>query len=325
MRFSIFAGRASEGCRTLAEAMGATRLRSEGSRFTGGENRTLINWGCSNEEAQRLYEISRASGATFLNKPHRVRAAVNKLDALGILSNREVPTVPFFQSLADAINFSQAGRTRVYARTKLSGSSGEGIILLMSQNDPQYARYSEIPNPPFPMYPINGMGVLETGGMYYHHQSALRDCRLFTVGIDGNRVEWRAHVVNGRVILLQQKVRTRERSPAYTSLIRNTTTGYVYSVNFDRYFHESAIPRVKRTAIEAVAALDLDFGAVDIIQKGGECYVLEVNTAPGLSEEGSAVRAYCDAFHGVQTVEELADATHEEPEPVEEDDDGQDD
>ena len=45
MRFSIFAGRASEGCRTLAEAMGATRLRSEGSRFTGGENRTLINWG----------------------------------------------------------------------------------------------------------------------------------------------------------------------------------------------------------------------------------------------------------------------------------------
>ena len=39
-------------------------------------------------------------------------------------------------------------------------------------------------------------------------------------------------------------------------------------------------------ATKAVAALGLDFGAVDVIynEKYGRAYVLEVNTAPGLGE-----------------------------------------
>ncbi len=46
----------------------------------------------------------------------------------------------------------------------------------------------------------------------------------------------------------------------------------------------------------AVSALGLDFGAADIIQdKHGKLYVLEVNTAPGLtSDDGVAV--YANAF-----------------------------
>jgi D-alanine-D-alanine ligase-like ATP-grasp enzyme len=50
-------------------------------------------------------------------------------------------------------------------------------------------------------------------------------------------------------------------------------------------------------SVEAVAALGLDFGAVDIIEdKEGNFYVLEINTAPGL--EGHTVTSYAKAFHG---------------------------
>lgn len=45
---------------------------------------------------------------------------------------------------------------------------------------------------------------------------------------------------------------------------------------------DAANERMKALAVDAVAALDLDFGAVDIISAArGGYYVLEVNTAPG--------------------------------------------
>ena len=51
----------------------------------------------------------------------------------------------------------------------------------------------------------------------------------------------------------------------------------------------------KNAAIKAVEALDLDFGAVDIIEtRQGEIFVLEVNTAPGL--EGKTVESYGNAI-----------------------------
>ena len=49
-------------------------------------------------------------------------------------------------------------------------------------------------------------------------------------------------------------------------------------------------------AVNAVKALGLDFGAVDIIynEKENQYYVLEVNTAPGL--EGTTLIKYAERF-----------------------------
>lgn len=54
------------------------------------------------------------------------------------------------------------------------------------------------------------------------------------------------------------------------------------------------VKHVRAAAKEAVKALGLDFGAVDIMANDEECWVLEVNTAPGLG--GSMPRLYADVF-----------------------------
>ena len=48
----------------------------------------------------------------------------------------------------------------------------------------------------------------------------------------------------------------------------------------------------------AVASLGMDFGAVDIIKDGGGFYVLEVNSAPGISDNSNTLDAYVQAMRG---------------------------
>ena len=61
-------------------------------------------------------------------------------------------------------------------------------------------------------------------------------------------------------------------------------------------FLQKFVPAEAKTqAQNAVEALGLDFGAVDIILgKNGIWYVLEVNTACGL--EGTTLEKYCEQF-----------------------------
>jgi carbamoylphosphate synthase large subunit len=54
------------------------------------------------------------------------------------------------------------------------------------------------------------------------------------------------------------------------------------------------IKHVRKAAKKAVEALGLDFGAVDILANDDECWVLEVNAAPGLG--GSMPRLYAETF-----------------------------
>lgn len=75
--------------------------------------------------------------------------------------------------------------------------------------------------------------------------------------------------------------------------MRNHANGFIFA-------HEGVdIPDdVKELAVGAVAALDLDFGAVDLIQtKMGKWYVLEVNTACGLA--GTTLKKYAEQFRNL--------------------------
>lgn len=92
--------------------------------------------------------------------------------------------------------------------------------------------------------------------------------------------EMRLHIFKGELIGAQNK-RYEGESEEPAIRIRNHDAGYVFVPLVDSRPHDSRIS----TAVSAVSALGLDFGAVDLgITEDGKEVVFEVNSAPGLSE-----------------------------------------
>lgn len=119
----------------------------------------------------------------------------------------------------------------------------------------------------------------------------LPQASLYTKYIDKDS-EYRIHVMNGKAIDCLRKVNDKDSSKV--DVVCNTEAGYVYSRKY--YIPQVVIDE----AIKAIKALELDFGAVDVIYTNatgmgpGAAYVLEVNTAPGI--EGLEVKKYVQAF-----------------------------
>lgn len=142
----------------------------------------------------------------------------------------------------------------VVCRTKLQGHSGAGIVLAAREED------------------------------------VVVDCPLYVKYIKKAK-EFRVHVAFGEVIDVQQKKRRADFEGETDYAIRNHARGWIYA---REEIEEPA--GLREQATRAILTLGLDFGAVDIIynQHYNQCYVLEVNTAPGL--EGTTVEKYTNAF-----------------------------
>lgn len=284
--------RPSDGARNLQQALEATMLRAQGSTYRGRPNTTLINWGNTSAEAQRLYDLS----PNGFNNPRQVAIAVNKANFFAAMNERqEGLCVPYVTNLDEALALVQNGG-RVFARTILTGHSGEGIHLIVSSRDEAIESIRRVRNNgDFPVSVLD----MNTGELT-NRTRELENSRLFTQGIIGRRIEYRVHVFRGEVILMQAKLRREGAAelPAHNSVIRNVDSGWIYSVNA---VPEAGIAPSSEAAIRAVVALGLDFGAVDIVYKQdiNRAYVLEINTAPGLGDDGSALRAYQEAFQRV--------------------------
>lgn len=113
------------------------------------------------------------------------------------------------------------------------------------------------------------------------------DAPLYVKYIPKNN-EYRVHVIGDIVIHVQRKARNRE-VPDPNWRIRNHHNGFIFAIN-----GVDASADVRHQSVLAVAALDLDFGAVDVIENKKGVYVLEVNTAPGL--EGTTLEKYAEGF-----------------------------
>jgi glutathione synthase/RimK-type ligase-like ATP-grasp enzyme len=102
--------------------------------------------------------------------------------------------------------------------------------------------------------------------------------------------EYRIHVAGGEVISVQRKAKRVGVTPTCYQ-VRNLANGFVY-------VRDSIEPPVQclESAVKVVQALELTFGAVDVIwnQHYQRAFVLEVNTAPGL--EGRTVTDYATFF-----------------------------
>jgi hypothetical protein len=100
--------------------------------------------------------------------------------------------------------------------------------------------------------------------------------------------EYRLHVAGGEVIRVQGKY--LDNVEDYLPWVRNFATGHRFRAP-SRRLHNARL----KSAVGAVEALGLDFGAVDlIVADDGSHYVLEVNTSPACSPRTGM--AYCNAF-----------------------------
>jgi hypothetical protein len=223
----------SRSGRALADQLGAVRVYPDG-KYRPRRGDIVINWGSGLTPEWNTENIQ------FINKPESVARAANKLHCLHALRGSEIACVEFKTDLRQVV---RAGWEKAYSRRKLTGHSGEGIVVFNPQEE-------------------------EVAG------------KMYTKAVD-SQGEYRVHVMRGEVIDYAKKLRRVDDEPTQEELdVRSHDNGWVFvRGNLRR------IPRVEKLAQDAVEALGLDFGSVDIcMDKDGDIFVLEVNTACGLEE-----------------------------------------
>lgn len=177
---------------------------------------------------------------------------INKPEAVALCVNKRT----FFEEVGDLTNmhvrYSRSDaealfRThrKVICRTVVNGSSGEGIVVARSVNE-------------------------------------LVPATLYTAYIPKS-AEYRVHVLGNKAVLVQQKRRALDNEVVDpdAALIRNHDNGWIFAVdNVDPPTDDMI-----SMCVRIVSELGLDFGAVDVMigASNGKPYILEVNTAPGLS------------------------------------------
>jgi hypothetical protein len=192
-----------------------------------------------------------------LNHPNSVAIAASKIKTYRRLEEKNVPTVYWTESVG-VVREWLGDDYIVLARAYDNLSQGRGITIL---DNPEV----DIPKARF-------------YSRYQEHNG-----------------EYRVHVFNGRVIDFVQKKKMRderieERGLTHNKYVRNHQNGWIFA-RVDVELPDG----VEDTCINAVDALGLDFGAVDVIysEESGPI-VLEINTAPGL--EGTTLEKYQQAI-----------------------------
>lgn len=192
---------------------------------------------------------------TWLNQPRAAASSGNKLLAFQAFRERNLQIPDFTTDRHVALGWLAEGQV-VVCRTILNGHSGRGIVL------------ADVPD------------KLVAAPLYVKYKK--------------KRKEFRVHVFKGQVIDVAEKRRRRveQRPPQFDGYIRNLANGWVFCR--DGVVKPADLDGL---ACSACTALGLDFGAVDIIwnERENKCYVLEVNTAPGL--QGTTLDNYANAIY----------------------------
>lgn len=117
----------SKGAKILAGALGIKMIKPEGSRFTPGSDKAIINWGSGSP-----FPFD-TGGTTVINKPIDVAKATNKLDFFQRCHEDGRVQIPEFTTRKmEAQAWLEEGHT-LFARTILRGSAGAGIVDVSDQ------------------------------------------------------------------------------------------------------------------------------------------------------------------------------------------------
>lgn len=243
---------------------GKNRISPNSTTFRPKIGQLLVNWGFRGSFGFQIPE-----GVEVLNNPQNVVNASDKRRCLRILTDAEVPTLSYALNRADAIRLFE-DTDKVYCRTRISSHSGRGIVIA---NNPE----------------------------------ELVDAQLYTANFV-NDTEFRVHVFKGRVTDITQKksmsserrermgiVRTDRREE-----VRNLKSGWSFVRSEMNLYDNDGDARneIYDISLEAMEALGLDFGAIDLLMNSetGECRVVEANTACGMKVSTTTHYRYIQNF-----------------------------
>ena len=256
----------SEGVRALADSLEVRIIKRENSRYVARPDKVVINWGASN-----LPDRVRGVGRV-LNDPLFVANMSNKRRFFELMNGGpRLPDHWIRNGHGDMIGsnpdyhspyvlLERVRDAQIVCRTVLNGHSGEGIHIY--GND-QFDRGVDMPR-----------------------------CQLYTRYVK-KAAEFRIHFMGGVVFDAQRKIKDPDREVRDWK-VRSHDNGFIFvreNVN---------IP--EDVLVQATACFErsgLDFGAVDVIwnEREGQAYVLEINTAPGLT--GTTLENYSRAFRNI--------------------------
>ena len=191
----------------------------------------------------------------ILNTPRACTNAGNKLTAFQLFKQHGIRTPEWTNDRNVAAQWVASGQQNVVCRTILNAHSGRGIVI------------------------ASNVATLCHAPLYVKYK---KKCK-----------EFRVHVFQGKIIDVSEKRKRLTYVPdRFDGQIRNLANGWVFCR--DNIVRPSDLDSI---SIAACSALGLDFGAVDVIwsERDNKCYILEVNTAPGLT--GTTLQTYINACY----------------------------
>lgn len=192
----------------------------------------------------------------LLNSIEAVKTCANKLNFFEAMRQEsKCRYVPFTTKKSEAQEWLDKEKT-VVARLILNGHSGHGL---------------EVVEP----------------------DEILPDAPLYTLYIP-KKEEFRIHVFNGKAFIVQRKaLRNDFDSNSANWKVRNLVNGFIFARNEDQKPPQDVIDQAEKAALSIPGLL---FGSVDVVwnEHRKEAYVLEINTASGLT--GSTITDYANKF-----------------------------
>jgi len=254
----------SASVKNLIDTLGKPNLKKispDRSAYRVKENDIIVNWGCTrNKMAQHGH-------CYMMNPIDEIKQVSNKLAFFNFMSQYpgQRPRIPSFTVNKEAALqwLVEAPDGTIVIREKLASHSGIGIKLFTREN---LLLNEELPDAP-----------------------------LYTKYIKKQN-EYRVHLVKypkamGPAIFFAQEKKRKAEFNNPNWQIRNLANGFIYANE-----HVDLPADVVEQAYRAFKASELDFGAVDVIwnNTSRKAYVLEINTAPGLT--GKTLEAYAETI-----------------------------
>lgn len=251
----------SNSAKQLSSFLKCKRMRLNNSTLSDREGLKLINWGNS------TVNLSHLPSAKVFNKPENIKLASHKIEFFKRISkfnegSSVIVNIPdWTTSVREARNWYADGND-VVCRHVLQGHSGDGLELVKFNED------------------VNARDAVPKAPLYTKYSK--------------KKDEYRVHVVAGKAIFVQRKAAQHSTNSANYQ-IRNVANGFVFVIR-----DLSPDPSIISSAVNAVNALGLDFGAADVMwnERRKTATVIEVNTACALESRTGAIR-YKAAMHNL--------------------------